>query len=478
METSITIIGYGSVASCLLPLLLNHGRIAPERIRILNRLPAPRNLEPLIVRGLRYLQVEITRENYAEVLRTHVPAGGFLIDLAVNLNTFDLIQWCRENRVLFLNASVEEWEPFADAGNRTPQERTLYHRQMRLLPLRHRPGPTAVVDHGANPGLVSHFVKKALLDLAHHSLPALRGEVAERVQDALRDSRWNELAWRLGVKVIHISERDTQRTSQPRRPGEFVNTWSVDGFCEEALAPAEMGWGTHELFLPQGAFQHASGPKNQICLSRPGYRTRVYSWVPSGPIVGMVIRHGEAFGISEHLSVSDAHGLVYRPTVHYAYCPCDEALASLWDWEMQGLPEHTDQRIANTDIVDGHDELGVLLLGPETGGWWTGSILDIHEARELVPGQNATTVQVAAGLYAAVRWMVANPERGLLLPDELPWEPLLDTARPWLGDFVSIPTDWTPATVRQLRHYFGKWDGRGAEIRSEFLWQFPSFLVD
>jgi homospermidine synthase len=27
-------------------------------------------------------------------------------------------------------------------------------------------GPTAVITHGANPGLVSHFVKQALLDIA------------------------------------------------------------------------------------------------------------------------------------------------------------------------------------------------------------------------------------------------------------------------------------------------------------------------
>ena len=56
------------------------------------------------------------------------------------------------------------------------------------------------------------------------------------------------------------------------------------------------------------------------------------SWVPDYTIIGMVVRHGEAFSITEKLSVRDNDGkTIYRPTVHYAYCPCDAALASLWE---------------------------------------------------------------------------------------------------------------------------------------------------
>ena len=28
------------------------------------------------------------------------------------------------------------------------------------------PGPTAVLEHGANPGLISHFTKQGLMDIA------------------------------------------------------------------------------------------------------------------------------------------------------------------------------------------------------------------------------------------------------------------------------------------------------------------------
>ena len=132
--------------------------------------------------------------------------------------------------------------------------------------------------------------------------------------------------------MIHCSERDTQISNSPKEVDEFVNTWSVEGFREEGTTTAEMGWGTHEKELPLSAYEHAYGPKSQICLARMGMNTYVSSWVPDYTIIGMVVRHGEAFSITEKLSVRDNDGkTIYRPTVHYAYCPCDAALASLWE---------------------------------------------------------------------------------------------------------------------------------------------------
>jgi homospermidine synthase len=55
----------------------------------------------------------------------------------------------------------------------------------------------------------------------------------------------------LGVKGIHIAERDTQRSVKPKPDGAFWNTWSVEGFISEGLQPAELGWGTHEKWMPK-----------------------------------------------------------------------------------------------------------------------------------------------------------------------------------------------------------------------------------
>ena len=159
------------------------------------------------------------------------------------------------------------------------------------------PGPTAVITHGANPGLVSHFVKQALLDLA-----ADAGVDAGRPARARRVGQPGE---QLGVKVIHIAERDTQVATVPKEPGEFVNTWSVDGFVSEGSQPAELGWGTHEKHFPRDGKRHDFGRGSAIYLMRPGAGTRVRSWTPlAGHFHGFLITHGESISIADYLTLA------------------------------------------------------------------------------------------------------------------------------------------------------------------------------
>ena len=215
--------------------------------------------------------------------------------------------------------------------------------------------------------------------------------------------------------------------------------------------PAELGWGTHERVLPPNAFVHSGeGPRNQICIARPGMETWVRSFVPSGEIRGMVVRHGEAFTMCEHLTVKDTNGdAIYRPTVHYAYHPADAAINSVLELRMRGWEMQPEQRILNDEIISGRDELGVLLMGHPYSSWWTGSLLSIEEARAVVPNQSATTVQVAGSIVAAVTWMIANHNEGVCVPDDLPWDAVLAVAHSYLGTLHSGPFDWDPISSRR-----------------------------
>jgi homospermidine synthase len=478
----ILVLGLGSVARCVLPLMFDTLSLPPSAYTVLDPSDDPAVVEAareIQARGARFEPCRITRDDYAATLAARLDDGDLLVDLAWNIGTLDLLQWCRDNGVLYVNASLEVWDPYAGGWTEPPAARTLYRRHLDLRALLARwpdnDGPTAVLDHGANPGLVSHFTKVALLDIAGTWLadPAPAAEEHDRVAQAAAARDWAGLARALDVRVIHVSERDTQISTAPKRVDEFVNTWSVEGFYEEGVAPAEMGWGTHERTLPRLAHVHDDGPGNQICLARPGCRTWVRSWVPAGDITGMVIRHGESFSISDHLTVWEDGEAVYRPTVHYAYCPADAAITSLHELHMRGYELQPAQRIMGDDIVDGRDEIGVLLMGHPLTSWWTGSLLDIHEARRLAPGQNATTLQVAAGLLGAIRWIRDNPRRGVRLPDELPHEEVLATARPYLGPFLSCQVDWTP-----LRSRVDVFAGYGSPLPpAEDTWQFASFLV-
>ena len=153
-----------------------------------------------------------------------------------------------------------------------------------------------------------------------------------------------------------------------------------------------------------------TGRGNQICLARMGMNTWVVSWVPHYCIRGMIIRHGEAFTISDRLTVWEDGRPIYRPTVHYAYCPCDCAIVSLEELRGRDYELQSKLRIMRDEIIGGADILGALLMGHAYNSWWTGSVLCIEESRRLVPHQNATTMQVAISVVAAATWMVENPE--------------------------------------------------------------------
>jgi homospermidine synthase len=478
----VLVLGCGSVAQCTVPLLIRDLPIRPDQVTVVDFIDNRHRLATSIAKGVRYEQHRITPENIDEFLMAHVGAGDLLLDLAWNIDNPTILEWCREHGVRYLNTSIELWDPYDEMTTTPPLDRTLYVRHMALRRMKaawpDNAGATAVVEHGANPGLVSHFAKQALAEIAARMLSdGLAGAEAPAIEYALGDGSYNHLAMLTGTKVIHIAERDTQVSDIPKRTGEFVNTWSVEGFYEEGVAPAEMGWGTHERRLPPNAFvHHGEGPNNQICIARPGMETWVRSWVPAGEIRGMVIRHGEAFTMCEHLTVNDTDGqAVYRPTVHYAYHPSDAAINSVLELRMRNWEMQPEQRILNDEIISGRDELGVLLMGHPYKAWWTGSLLSIDEARAIVPSQNATTLQVAGSILGCITWMLEHPQEGVCVPDDLPWDEVLGVARRYLGTLYSGPSDWDPVSSR--RDLFASYSNEADEVDATDPWQFTNFLV-
>lgn len=474
----ILVLGAGSVSQCSVPLLIDKVVLNPNQITVLDFLDNKHRYVQPLKAGINYLIDRITQENMSSKLSEHVSAGDVLLDLAWNIDANAIIGWCHDNQVMYLNTSVEEWDPYDDQTDKDPREKTLLVRHAKLKKLTDTwatPGATAVIEHGANPGLVSHFVKQALSEIAERGLKEGKFTANKsQIETALADETYNHLSHQLGVKVIHVSERDTQITDKPKQVGEFVNTWSVAGFHEEGIAPAELGWGTHEKTLPAKAYRHQDS-ETQICIAQPGATLWVRSWVPNYEINGMVVRHGEAYTIPKHLTVKDDSGKeIYRPTVHYAYCPSDAGIASMRELEANNWEFPTRERIMNDEILSGGDDrLGVLLMGHPYSAWWTGSLLTIDEARSLVPSQSATTMQVAASVVACTLWMIDNPDRGVCVPDDLPWRTILNHAKPYLGKFHSDAVDWNP--LKNRNDLFGKWDGT---VVDPDPWQFSNFLVN
>jgi len=215
----LVIVGFGSIGQGVLPLLLRHIDIRPDQITIISA--EPRGAAVAAEYGVRFVETALTRENYRAVLDGRLGRGDFLLNVSVDVSSVALIEFCQEKDALYLDTCIEPWPGGYTDPSLPPSARSNYALRESALALRTRGpdssstgGATAVITHGANPGLVSHFVKQALLDVARdadRSAPAPVAIPTDRVG-------WARLAERLGVQGIHIAERGRLLESTCRLP--------------------------------------------------------------------------------------------------------------------------------------------------------------------------------------------------------------------------------------------------------------------
>ncbi len=439
----IVFIGFGSIGQGVLPLILRHIRVAPERVTIVTA--EDRGAEEAKRYGIRFVKAPLSRENFRRILEPLVGRGDFVLNVSVEVSSIALVKFCWERGALYLDTCIEPWSGgYTDPGVPAAR-RTNYALREEALALRNGNdrAATAVITHGANPGLVSHLIKQALLNIAADS--------AIESGDPVSREQWADLARTLGIKVIHIAERDTQVSPVRKKQNEFVNTWSVDGFVGEGAQPCELGWGTHEKNFPRDGRRHDFGCGAAIWLAQPGAATRVRTWTPkAGHFHGFAITHGESISVADYLTLRKTGEVIYRPTVHYAYHPCDDAVLSVHEFVGRNFMVQDTKRILMDEISSGGiDELGVLLAGHKKNAYWFGSQLTVDEARQLAPYNNATSLQVTVSCLAGMVWGMENPNRGLVEPDEMDFRRVLEICMPYLGPVVGAYTDWTPLSDRE-----------------------------
>ena len=429
----------------MLPLLERHCEFDRKRFVVIDPDDSHRNL--LDERGIRFVKAGLTPDNYKEILTPLLTEGGgrgFCVNLTVDVSSLDVMKLARSLDCFYIDTVVEPWLGFYFDDTVDTAARSNYAlRETVLAERRKNPGGiTAVSCCGANPGMVSWFVKQALLNLAKDL-----GMNIEVPKD--RDS-WAKLMQKVGVKGIHIAERDTQRANNPKKMGVFMNTWSVDGFVSEGQQPAELGWGSHEKWMPANAKTHSAGCQAAIYIMQPGANTRIYSWCPTpGPQYALLVTHNEAISISDYFTVGQGAKPEYRPTCHYAYHPCNDAILSLDEmFGASGKVQDEFHILDENEIVDGADELAVLLYGHAKNAYWFGSQLSIAEARKLAPYQNATGLQVTSAVLAGMVWALENPGQGIVEADEMDFTRCLEVQKQYLGPVKGYYTDWTPLENR------------------------------
>jgi len=215
---------------------LRHIGIAPERLTIVTA--EDKGNEEAAKYGIKFVKERLTRENFRRVLNPLLGRGDFLINVSVRG-----VERRAHQAVLGKGRDVPGHLPRALAGrlhrpDRPRRPRTNYALREEALALRagNARAPTAVLTHGANPGLVSHFVKQALLNIAADT-KVEAGKPSSRAE-------WGELARRLSVKVIHIAERDTQISAKAEATGRNSST-PGRSTASSARARSRVRWAGH-----------------------------------------------------------------------------------------------------------------------------------------------------------------------------------------------------------------------------------------
>lgn len=444
-ENNIIILGFGSIAKAVLPLISEHFEITPNNLTILAKDISSPDLAQKF--QAKTIEKELTKSNYMSVLSEHVTGGDLIVNLTAGVSSEDLMRYASDNKILYLDTCIEVWPEEVNPNCKTHDDR------QRILELQKEIAQnetTSLSSMGANPGIVSLLTKRVIFQASE-----ILGTGNEKPKTKYE---WARLAEKLTVRVIHINERDTQYTNDDVGPNDFVSTWSIEAMAIECIEPAEMALGTHEKELPYDSEYCESGNKRDIFFKKSGKDVTVSTWLPlTGEQKGMVLNHNEPLSLAQ-LYCLDNEENSYSPSVCFVYHPCEQAMESLKNLTKENYNK-LNAKLALHDIVDGYDELGVFVMTEENGSFWLGSRLDIHTARKINPESSATSLQVAGGVIAGMCWVANNQKEGLIEPEDIQdYDYLLDIAERYWGGYVFSKSDWVPGgdkpdTTLQLKSF-------------------------
>lgn len=439
---NILLFGIGGVGKCVLWLLDSFIKVDPKRVTMADQLDYSNHpdVKYYLDRGSKYIVTDLNKS--ASILIGRLKAYDIVIDCTDNTDSVAIFEMTRKVNCHYINTSIEEPDNYDSLVKAGKEEfATTYqfgHNEINQIGLKYpNSDATAVLECGANPGMISHFAKHALMQMAKRS-----NRKSPYLKACIKERRYNSLAKELGVEVIHVSETDsTVFLDKGRR--EFCNTWCVNGLLSEYNWPAEFGWGSHEKALPKGAELVHDCVIDTNIKSRDLY---VETYVPGEKFIGCVISHGEGLSLASYLKDSE-----YCPTVHYAYRFSPIVWRSIKKLgDKDSVPRENSHVVNNyEDKIEGTDTLGALLLTRGKKAFWCGSILS--NDRDETGDYQGTLVQVAAPLLSCLSWMLKNPKRGWMFPEEVDTDYMIKSASPYLGEIVCDYVDYRPKSTQFVK---------------------------
>lgn len=424
-DGTFVLLGFGSIGNAGLDIIFEHIDLDADKFFVVS--DSFDRVDRHQDHGVAFVENRITAQNLDEVLDGFFKAGpGILVNASVNICSKALIEYCQRRSVLYVDTSFEIWAD--QVGSDDMINNGGRFSDIQLAKQRFAGGPTAITCHGANPGIVSHFAKRLVSMLG-------QDESGTAFTPPQSRSDWARLAQQLGITSLIITEMDSQRAQRPPPDRMALNTWSIHGLLEEASEKICVPFGTHEPVqepIAPYVFEAEGVRYLEVDTRSAHYHSLGYS--PTfGVFTGMVIPHVEAFTIANYFSLHNGSSLIYQPTSYFCYRPCPAALdtivnASRNDWHPDGPV-----RVMLEEIDHGIDSLGVMAFRNTTREVvWYGSEVSA-EIASAYKTTNATSLQVIAGLISSILYVLAFPRQGLLEPEDLDTDFILEIAEPYLG---------------------------------------------
>lgn len=383
-----------------------------------------------------FLTHEINRENFKSLFEKYLTRGDLLIDFADTVGTRDILEWCAQNNIMYINTGEADWpENWYSIFNENKLKNEIkekYHKKNKY---------PIVLQHGNNPGLVSHFVKKGIEYIVHTQY-----KKDKQLKKLVMNHQFKEVARILNIKMIHVNDIDLQKIEASNYKNCLYNTWCVDSFFFELLSEATVNMGTHENMNFKEECKMIDKTNGYLELKKLAVDTKCCTYYPYGKFDGYLVPHEETITIAKSLEIKENERVVYRPTVMFIYAPCNSACNYLKNAKVNEYPEIDPNKpldcenengeiitrgyiypeyseiVYKEKIMSGTEYVGVLLMGENFEPVWVGNRIEpsfLYKQKNSY-WQTPTITPVAMSALAAVCWMIKNKDKGgIYFPEDI-----------------------------------------------------------
>ncbi len=407
------------VATILVEVATRHLALPPSQIRLY----IPPHVHNSTNHGSAQQTIlkDPTLTTVQQALSPHFSSGDVLLNLLPGLDSMHFAQWCTERGGHFLCTSFEHFssEPREDCYTESlvgAYERYLQE-QPKTLSL-----PSSLFAFGTAPGLTNLYALQAIRDFA----------ASCQLDEALTDSP-AQLARKLHLEGILLTDRDTQESKSAVFENIFSNTYSVSTLLSEAVMNAELPLPQLSKLFPSSLSFSPDFPLH-FHLPQMGLELVAQAETPLGPCKGHLIRSDEALSLSIALNRDKS----FSPFLGRITQPCPAAQKSFEHLKAREYQEQESAEILCKKLSSGQSEIGAQLISRKYGSWWCGHSLSLEQAREIVPFANATLVQNALAILGGVLACLREPSRGFMLPENIDPQKTWDYLEPFLGRPQSV----------------------------------------